>query len=154
VILAPFNSTKSHISDNFYLDESVQEILLPKDVLIFADKCKEINRQYMLNNNAELDNGVYNENEEKAKEEEQDGLMGMNQQLESHEPAIDAPMEPMPVSNLNSNIGSLNTSQIMVNEDNVEKMEKRFGFDPNYVISELNNDELNHTTTTYFLIDC
>ena len=108
----------------------------------------------MLNNNAELDNGVYNENEEKAKEEEQDGLMGMNQQLESHEPAIDAPMEPMPVSNLNSNIGSLNTSQIMVNEDNVDKMEKRFGFDPNYVIGELNNDELNHTTTTYFLIDC
>lgn len=32
----------------------------------------------MLNNNAELDNGVYNENEEKPKEEE-DGLMGMNQ---------------------------------------------------------------------------
>jgi hypothetical protein len=70
VILAPFNSTKSHISDNFYLDESVQEILMPRDVLVFADKCKEVNRQYMLNNNAELDNGVYNENEEKPKEEE------------------------------------------------------------------------------------
>jgi hypothetical protein len=76
VILAPFNSTKSHISDNFHLDESIQNLIMPKDVLIFADKCKEINRQYMLNNNAELDNGVYNE-EEKPKEEE-DGLMGMN----------------------------------------------------------------------------
>ena len=107
----------------------------------------------MLNNNAELDNGVYNENEEKPKEEEQDGLMGMNVQLESQEPANDV-IEPMPISNLNSNIGSLNTSQIMVNEDNVDKMEKRFGYDPNYVISELNNDELNHATTTYFLIDC
>ena len=42
----------------------------------------------------------------------------------------------------------------MVNEDNVEKMENRFGYDPNYVIGELNNDELNHATTTYFLIDC
>lgn len=40
----------------------------------------------MLNNNAELDNGVYNENEEKPKEEEQDGLMGMNQQLEAPAP--------------------------------------------------------------------
>ena len=36
---------------------------MPISVLIFADKCKEINRQYMLNNNLELDNGVYNENE-------------------------------------------------------------------------------------------
>ena len=63
VILAPFNSTKSHVSDNFYLKDDVQEILYPKDVFIFSDKCREINRQYMLNNNAELDNGVYNENE-------------------------------------------------------------------------------------------
>jgi hypothetical protein len=82
VILAPFNSTKSHISDNFYLDESVQEILMPRDILVFADKCKEVNRQYMLNNNAELDNGVYNEADDKPKEEEQDNLMGMNQALE------------------------------------------------------------------------
>lgn len=63
VILAPFNSTKTHISSDFHLKDSVQEILMPISVLIFADKCKEINRQYMLNNNLELDNGVYNENE-------------------------------------------------------------------------------------------
>ena len=61
----------------------------------------------MLNNNAELDNGVYNENDEKPKEEEQDGLMGMNQQMEA-EPCNNEPS--FQVSNLNSNIGSLNTS--------------------------------------------
>ena len=82
VILAPFNSTKSHISDDFYLADSVQDLLLPKDAMIFADKCKEINRQYMLNNNAEMDNGVYNENEEKEKEED-DALMGMNAPMEA-----------------------------------------------------------------------
>ena len=110
----------------------------------------------MLNNNAELDNGVYNENEEKAKEEEQDGLKGMDLQLEAPAPASDntgAQAETFPISNINSNIGSLNTSQIMVDEDNVDKMQQRFGYDPNYIISELNNDELNHATTTYFLID-
>ena len=46
----------------------------------------------MLNNNAELDNGVYNEQEEKKKEEEQkqeeekkkdDGLTGFDQQIDS-----------------------------------------------------------------------
>ena len=60
--------------------------------MLFADKCKEVNRQYMLNNNAELDNGVYNENEqEEAKEEnkDDDALMGMNQQIEEI-----APMPP------------------------------------------------------------
>ena len=143
--------TREH---NAALEVMRQRVQAVREAADFAGESFRDLTQILNNNNAELDNGVYNENEEKAKEEEQDGLMGMNQQLESHEPAIDAPMEPMPVSNLNSNIGSLNTSQIMVNEDNVEKMEKRFGFDPNYVISELNNDELNHTTTTYFLIDC
>lgn len=65
MILAPFNSTKSHISDNFFKRDSIQDLLVSNEVLVFANKCKEINRQYMLNNNAELDNGVYNENEEK-----------------------------------------------------------------------------------------
>jgi hypothetical protein len=38
---------------------------MSQSALVFADKCREINRQYMHNNNAELDNGVYNENDEK-----------------------------------------------------------------------------------------
>ena len=65
VILAPFNSTKSHISDDFFKKDSIQDLMVSQSALIFADKCREINRQYMHNNNAELDNGVYNENDEK-----------------------------------------------------------------------------------------
>lgn len=47
----------------------------------------------MLNNNAELDNGVYNENDEKPQEEEakgkspdkgDDGLMGLNMPMENN----------------------------------------------------------------------
>ncbi len=93
MILAPFNSTKSNISDDFYLNESIQELLAPTSIVVFADKCREINRQYMLNNNAELDNGVYNENDEKPQEEEakgkspekgDDGLMGLNMPMENN----------------------------------------------------------------------
>ena len=51
----------------------------------------------MLNNNAELDNGVYNENDEKdniqpqnsprdEKEAPDDGLMGLNMQIENKGP--------------------------------------------------------------------
>ena len=72
VILAPFNSTKSHISDNFYKHDSIQDILVNKNAFTFSDKCKEVNRQYMLNNNADLDNGVYNENEEELKKQQEE----------------------------------------------------------------------------------
>ena len=44
IILAPFNSTKSHISDNFYLEDSIQELLLPQNALVFGDKTREVNR--------------------------------------------------------------------------------------------------------------
>jgi len=41
----------------------------------------------MLNNNAELDNGVYNDNDEDdkpaGKKEDDDGLVGLNQQIQS-----------------------------------------------------------------------
>ena len=63
---------------------------MAKEVLAFADKCKEVNRQYMLNNNAELDNGVYNENEEeeeeKKEEPKEDNLVGLNMQLDNKSP--------------------------------------------------------------------
>ena len=81
VILAPFNSTRSHISDNYMEKEGITPLIAPQNALQFADKCREVNRQYMLNNNAELDNGVYNENEEEEKKEE-DGLVGLNNPIE------------------------------------------------------------------------
>ena len=70
VILAPFNSTRSHISENFFKRDSIQEILVSNSAMMFEDRCREVNRQYMLNNNAELDNGVYNEDEEAKKKDE------------------------------------------------------------------------------------
>lgn len=41
----------------------------------------------------------------------------------------------------------------MVDADRVERMEEEFGFEYNYVIDQLENDQLNHATTTYFLMD-
>ena len=70
VILAPFNSTRTHIDENFHLHDSVQDLMVDKKVFKFAPKVKEVDRQYEANNNAELDNGVYHqeENEEVKKE--------------------------------------------------------------------------------------
>ena len=35
-------------------------LILKKNCIKFAPKCKDIDRQYEMNNNCELDNGVYN----------------------------------------------------------------------------------------------
>ena len=58
IILAPFNSTKSHVSE---LHRSIERNLYEKNIIIkFAAKCRDVDRQYEMNNCWELDNGVYN----------------------------------------------------------------------------------------------
>lgn len=69
VILAPFNSTRTHIDDNVHLRKSVQELIIDRKNIKFAAKVKEINRQYEMNNNAELDNGVYHQDDEEEEKE-------------------------------------------------------------------------------------
>ena len=59
VILAPFNSTRTHIDENFHNRDSIQDLMIDKRVIKFDAKVKEVDRQYEANNNAELDNGVY-----------------------------------------------------------------------------------------------
>lgn len=63
IILAPFNSTVSEViveGEPYQWPEEVRRLVLPKRVLKFAPKVKDLDRQYEHNNNADLDNGVYN----------------------------------------------------------------------------------------------
>jgi hypothetical protein len=41
----------------------------------------------------------------------------------------------------------------MVDEERVDKMMDRFGYSSEYIIETLENDELNHASATYFLIE-
>ena len=106
----------------------------------------------MLNNNAELDNGVYNEPEEKKDEKPKDELTGLDVQILSN-PAEEAPA-PVIDSNMVSAVQSLNNSAVMVDEEKIEKMSEMYGYQYDFVLNHLDNDELNHATTTYFLLDC
>ena len=68
IILAPFNSTKSHIETGEEFLEQVRDQLLDRRVIKFAPRVREIAKQYEVNNNAELDNGVQHDFlEEEAK---------------------------------------------------------------------------------------
>ncbi|CDW72434.1 protein kinase domain containing protein [Stylonychia lemnae] len=77
VILAPFNSTRTHLVREDLEGEELEEnlddsranippleidqaMMADKRVIKYAPRVKDINRQYEMNNNCELDNGVYN----------------------------------------------------------------------------------------------
>ena len=43
--MAPFNSTRTHIDEQFYLNESIQEMMIDKRVIKFKGaKVKEVDR--------------------------------------------------------------------------------------------------------------
>lgn len=88
IIFAPFNSSFSQFNEDqpelFDWPASVKELLQPKKskILTFSKKCKDLNREYESNNNADLDNGVYNAfvNEQEAEAEKL-----LNQQIPQEE---------------------------------------------------------------------
>lgn len=81
VILAPFNSTKSHFSD---LHSSMEEIMYKKgEKLKLAPRIRDFDRQYEFNNNCELDNGVYNKNVIGTEEDEKEAKEKGDEQLET-----------------------------------------------------------------------
>ena len=79
IIFAPFNSSYSKYDEDhpelFDWPEEVIELLEPKKskIMRFSKKCRDLNREYEGNNNADLDNGVYNAfvNEQEMEAEQQ-----------------------------------------------------------------------------------
>ena len=83
IILAPFNSTKSHISSK--LHESVEELIIDKTEHVFLHhRVKEVDWQYEINNNGELDNGVYNKFVNNSIRNDNDGDKA-NEEMVSHD---------------------------------------------------------------------
>ena len=69
VVLAPFNSTISDLNENgdpknFVLSDSIKNLIMPKNIIKFGARVRDIDKQYEINNNADLDNGVFHKLEE------------------------------------------------------------------------------------------
>lgn len=90
IILAPFNSTKSNLEELercFTLDSEIKEMIQSKSCLKFAPRVREIDKQYEVNNNAELDNGVYHDfnKDEKPAIDKEDSLQSdFRESMNSH----------------------------------------------------------------------
>lgn len=59
VILAPFNSSVSDDREFETINRKQAPIVDKKALIKFAARCRDQDRQYEINNNCELDNGVY-----------------------------------------------------------------------------------------------
>lgn len=61
---------RSVSKEPFKWPEEILKMIVPRKVVKFMKKCREKNRIYEQNNNADLDNGVYNEfvNEQEKEE--------------------------------------------------------------------------------------
>lgn len=169
VILAPFNSTRTHISSQMH--DSVKDFIIEKKrVMRFEVKVRELDRQYEMNNNGELDNGVYNkfvnnsirndDDGDKANEElisnpstfvdqnsNEDYLKQLNAVFSGDKRDIDRnksvhPANETVVSNYN----------FKIDQDAINKVVQKFKYPRDYVTQWLDMNEANYCTTTYYLL--
>ena len=151
-LLAPFNSinydffkiydySKKDMRDEFD-DFHNKKLKFEKDLFSFSNKAKELNFQYELDNNKEVDNGI---------------LINNKSNTESNSSSF---------SNTNSKINFINEKNINLGFDKNDKTDiklgqkaesiltqiEKLGYDREYVIKSLKNNYLNHATTIYFLL--
>jgi serine/threonine protein kinase len=94
VILAPFNSTKSNLNldenghetqTNVELSDSIKELIVTRRIIKFGARVRDIDRQYEINNNADLDNGVYHKFDEEEQKNEQEEVKSEEDNSKSQE---------------------------------------------------------------------
>ena len=138
IINSDKNRKEKHVFDDFYNNKLVIE----KDMFSFSNKTKELNYQYELDNNKEVDNGV---------------LINSKSNEESNSSSYSNP-------NINRNVFidkkiNLDVENYGMLTNKTEKKSKEilsqienFGYDKEYVIKSLKDNFLNHATAVYFLL--
>ena len=171
--MAPFNSSLKNEKFAF-----IEELKIENEVFKFVGKVREANRQYELNNNGEIDNGILINNilpSKKLDESDNPDLILKKEKLKLK--IMSNPVSPSPelnfdkVSGLSSphdqNRNKKNNSNaesgillgkvyklikfIDLDEKIVSKIEE-FGYKREHLIKSLNNNELNYLVTTYYLM--
>ena len=133
------------ILDNFNLELEVKN-----GIIKFHGKVKEFNMNFELNNNEEIDNGMLiNSKDELVLND--NGSDNKNEKLENY--IKNNNYSSIKETNKNKKTNHRPTSpykQPPINPYFV-KMVSELGYDENYVIKSLEQNELNHATTIYYL---
>jgi len=172
VILAPFNSTRTDQETSKDFIEKDVVVKEKKEVLKFAGKVRDIDRQYEKNNNGDVDNGVYNKFVcDSSEDNKNNGSKEVSSVENSISESIDNPHmgkedSDSPMENSSNRMdkykGKFNKStestmpyttaqSVIIDQDTLTKMES-YGYPKEYVKKCLNDNELNHATATYYLL--
>ena len=142
-VLAPFNSSCSDIEK----EEIKSKILHKKDIIKFGAKVRDADRQYEKNNNCDNDNGVYNKF---VCDSSNSNMESISSYKSEHNSSYSE----------EENGGSFSKSQFTseIVDDKIEiqpevmKEMSKLNFDCSKVKESLSKMQLNHATTTYFLL--
>ena len=150
-LLAPFNSInyeffnienpKNKNKKDEFEDFCNDKLLIENDLFTFSNKAKELNYQYELDNNKEVDNGVLIDTK------------SINESSSSSFSNVKAKRNFINDKNLNLNFdyNDISNNNEYKKEKILSKIEN-FGYDRDYVIKSLKNNFLNHATSIYFLL--
>ena len=156
LILAPFNTSVSENEENEYDSEDEREekmidinnpdLKILNGVIKYVAKVRDLNRNYELNNNQEIDNGVVitpNDSEDKDKKNENNfGNFSYNFNNKFKSRHISPPNE---LNDYNENGNN------EINENALDMLQN-LGYKKSYVKKYLLKNEFNYATTSYNLI--
>lgn len=171
IILAPFNSSLNEYERNILNSRKPQDLSLSyvvdvpvqNDMLKYEGKVKELNRQYELNNNEEIDNGILVNNPNQENQAEQNPVSPPNN-------VFSAPMSPPDIQSeriselvspreevlshrnrKSNNSKELNCGNTFVLDENILKMVENIGYKKEFILKSLNNSDMNYATSAYYL---
>lgn len=148
LILAPFNSSVSDIEEA--KDYKAKD---KKEIIKFCAKVRDIDRQYEKNNNGEVDNGVYNKFMYDSEQPNESICSSQSVSIEHFTSTIKQP-KISPEMKSGSDADCTVKQNIGVKEIDEEVLNtiESFGYPKENVRKWLSNNELNHATTTYYLL--
>lgn len=159
-ILAPFNSS---LKDSL-VEEYEYDLEVNNEMMKLIGKVKEANHQYELNNNNEFDYGVIKKQNSKEKEKEKDrsssatpfemnsGLISPPQDNPSNRySGINTPRSDSLTHKTKPKSTSMTTQTFVIDEEVIKQVEE-MGYTRDYILKSLNNNDLNHSTTCYYIL--
>ncbi len=164
IILAPFNSSMSEEENKYIInntkiknsedDYNNKELIIKNNVIKFSVKVKELNRNYELNNNGEIDNGVVispNDSHEKKKE---------NNDISPYNGSYYSKIQSKPFSPFNEMEEGLSSRRENKDDKNNNTINDKalselceLGYNKKYVVDCINKNDINYATAGYYLLD-
>ena len=149
LILAPYNTCISFFDDFSESNEENKDLKIEMNICKFKGEAQLSNIKYEMSNNDEFDNGVIKTNPGYSLS----SFSSFSQNLKND--ILDEDKnEKKKETNNNSNFEGKNKNNFYKNfrQDIIKEIEEKIGYNRDYLIQCLKNDEINYATATYYLM--